>query len=198
MSTIGPLFSAHVIEEAAIAALREGIPFYAEEARAQYGLELPEIKSWGLSNKTYDRFPEQALPALVVVAEGLGPGGAPQKYGGGWYRAAWSLGVVVVIQHPKLTDARKIAQIYGAVTRGALLQRRDLGEGGQIADWIDEGYPYKTGDNRTRAAAENVFLVKRDEVVNWQMGPKGNKLPGVIQPEYPEITEVEVDTEVKE
>jgi hypothetical protein len=196
-SIIGPLFSSHLIEEGAISTLRQWLPTYMEEARAQYGLELPEIKSWGLVADEYDRFAEQALPALVVVAEGIGKGGEPETYGGGWYRASWALGVIVAIQHPDRNKAREIAQIYGAVTRGALLQRRSLGAGGRVAEWLDEGYPFKTKGNRTRAVAENVFLVKQDEVVNWQMGPKGDEPPPVVPADYPEITEVDVDAEVK-
>jgi len=196
-SIIGPLFSSHLIEEGAIATLQKWLPTYLEEAKAQYGLELPEIKSWGLVGNEYDRFPEQALPALVVVAEGIGKGGEPERYGEGWYRASWALGVVLVLQHPDMTKARKVAQIYGAAIRGILLQRRSLEDAGRIADWLDEGYPYSTKERRTRAAAENVFLVTQDEVVNWQMGPKGDEPPVVVPADYPEITEVDADAEVK-
>jgi hypothetical protein len=198
MSTIGPLFSAHLIEESAIETLQTWLPTYAAEAKAQYGLELPEIKSWGLTPSTYDKFPEQALPALVVVADGIGKGGEPEEYAGGHYRASWALGVAVAIQHPDMNKARKIAQIYGAAVRGALLQRRSLGAGGRVSRWIDEGYPYATKEKRTRAAAENVFLVTQDEVVNWRQGPKGDEPPEETPATYPEITEVGVDVEVKE
>jgi hypothetical protein len=197
VSTIGPLFSPHLIEEGAIATLQKWLPFYAGVAKEEHGLELPPIKSWGLLDNTYDRWPEQALPALVVVAEGIGRGGSPEKHSGGYYRASWGLGVVVVVQHPKTIMARKIAQIYGACIRGALLQRRSLGAGGQIADWLDEASPYGVNERRTRAASENVFSVTQDEVVNWQMGPKTDEPPATV-PIEPEITEVDVDAEVNE
>lgn len=198
MSIIGPLFSPHLIEEGATDVLQTWLPTYAAEVKVQYGLELPAIKSWGITPGSYDRFPEQALPALVVVAEGIGKGGEPEEYAGGHYRASWALGVAIVVQHPDMNRARKVAQIYGAAVRGALVQRRSLGAGGRVSKWIDEANPYKATEKRTRAAAENVFLVTQDEVVNWRQGPKGDEPPEETPGAYPEITEVDVDVEVKE
>lgn len=168
-----------------------------EQVSAQHGVgQLPEIKSWGLSN-AYDRWPEQALPALVVVAEGIGRDGTPEQYAGGFYRASWALGVSVTIEHPRADDARKLAHLFAAAVRGALLQRRGLGSGGRVTKWLDEGYPMSIKERRTRASAENVFAVAQDEVVNWRLGPKTPE-PPTSPIEYPEVTETDADVEVKE
>jgi hypothetical protein len=197
MTDFGSLFSAHLIEEGALKTLRDWMDLYVEEVEGQYGgLKLPKIKSWGLSS-AYDRWSEQALPALVVAADGIGRGGPPEEYGGGNYRAGWSLGVSVTVEHPKPDGARKAAQLYAAVTRGILLQRRSLGAGGRVASWVDEGYPTSISERRTRAAAENVFVVVQDEVVNWQLGPKGDTPPPDLPGPDLEIKEVDVDAEVK-
>lgn len=197
MTEIGPLFSPHQIEEAVLAALQRRLPFYIEEALNQHGVKLPEIESWGLVDEHVDRWPEQKLPALVVVASGTARGGDPEEYGGGWYRAGWSLAVVVAVEHAQRVEARRIAQVYGAVVRGVLLQKRSLGDGSRVARWTGELNPFEANAKATRAASENFFLVTQDEVVNWQLGPKtvdpGDTPPGLD----PEITEIQVDAEVK-
>lgn len=198
MSEIGTLFSPHLIEEGVLARLQRALPLYLQEAKAQYGLELPEIASWGLVDEGEDeRWPEQGFPALVVIAAGTGKGGEPEEYAGGWYRAAWALAVVIAVEHPERVMARKIAQIYGAVIRGVVLQKRSLEGAGRVAAWTGERNPYEATKERTEAASENFFLVKQDEVVNWQMGPKG-ELPDSPPGEDPEVTEVDVDVEVNE
>lgn len=193
MSGIGTLFSPHLIEEGALSVLQRWLSLYMEEAKAQYGIELPSIKSWGLEDDKTDRWPEQALPALIVVAE---PTQGTEKYSDGWYRANWPFQVVVIIEHPERVMARKIAQIYGAVIRGAILQHRDLGDGGRVAKWVNEALPFEATKSRTEAASQNFFLVQQDEVVNWQMGPKGDEPPETPPPDGPEITETEVHADV--
>jgi hypothetical protein len=198
MSQIGTLFSPHLIEEGVLSRLQRALPLYLKEAEAQYGIELPAIASWGLVDEGDDeKWPEQGYPALVVIAAGTGKGGEPEEYAGGWYRAAWSLAVVVAVEHPERVMARKIAQIYGAVIRGIVLQKRSLEGAGRVALWTGERNPYEATKERTEAASENFFLVQQDEVVNWQMGPKGD-LPAEPLDEDPEVTEIDVKAEVEE
>jgi hypothetical protein len=197
MSEYGSLFSPHQIEEGVLSALQRRIPSYADEALTQHGVKLPEIQSWGLVDEQAERWPEQKLPALIVVAGGTAKGGDPEEYAGGWYRAGWSLAIVVVVEHSSVVEARRIAQVYGAVVRGALLQKRSLGGSGRVARWTGELNPFEKAAKATRAASENFFLVTQDEVVNWQLGPKTadptDSPPGLD----PEITEVNVDVEVE-
>jgi hypothetical protein len=198
MSEIGKLFSPHLLEEAVLSALQRRLPLYMDEAANQYGLELPEIVSWGLIDEEEDRKPEQGLPALIVIAGGIGKGGEPEENSDAWYRAAWGVQVDVIVDHPEMVMARKIAQIYGAVIRGALVQERSLTRDGFRIDWTGELNPYRGEKSRTEAASNNFFLVTVEEVVNWRLGPKGDELPAQPPGNDPEVTEVDVSLEVDE
>jgi hypothetical protein len=191
---IGPLFSPHLIEESVLSVLMRWLPWYVERVEETYGKKLPGIESWGLVDEEDDRWPEQALPALIVVAEdaeGVG------KYGEGFYRASWPFQVTVVVEHPERVWARVIARLFGAAVRGAILHRRDLGDAGRAAEWTGERNPFLAEKSRTEAANQNFFRVTQDEVVNWQLGPKTDVPPEELPSDGPEITEVDVDVEVK-
>ena len=198
MTEIGKLFSPHLLEEAALAALQRRLPLYMKAVQAQYGLELPELASWGLIDEDESRWPEQGLPALIVIAGGIGKGGEPEENSDAWYRAKWGLEVTVIVEHPEMVMARKIAQIYGAVIRGALVQERSLGKDGFRIDWTGELNPYRDEKSRTEAASNNFFLVTVEEVVNWRLGPKGDELPDEPPGSDPEVTETDVAVEVNE
>jgi hypothetical protein len=193
---IGPLFSAYEVEEAVLAALMRRLPLYSTTARQQWGVKLPEIASWGLVDEDEDRWPEQALPALVVIADETRN---VEEHADGWYRATWPFSVTVAIEHPERVWARKIAQIYGAVIQAALLQRRSLGQEGMRLEWLGQKLPFRAEQSRTEAVSQNLFAVVVDEVVNWQNGPKDDsELPQEPPGSDPEVTEIEVDVEVKD
>lgn len=198
MSEIGKLFSPHLLEEAVLSALQRRIPLYMLEVKSQYGLELPPVASWGLEDEEEDRQPEQTFPALIVVAGGIGKGGEPEENSDGWYRAKWALQVDLIVEHPQRVLARKIAQVYGAVIRGALVQERSLTKDGFRIDWTGELNPYRGEKSRTEAASNNFFLVTVEEVVNWRLGPKGDELPEEPPGSDPEVTETDVVLEVDE
>jgi hypothetical protein len=195
MSGIGTLFSPHLIEEGVLSTLQRWLsPLYLAEVKDQYGIELPEIESWGLVDEEDDRWPEQALPALIVVAERARDARRKQD---GWYSADWPFHVTVIVEHPERVWARKIAQIYGAAIRGVILQRRSLGGIGRVTDWEGEALPFEATKSRTEAASQNFFVVQQDEVVNWQVGPKEDLPPDEPPPDGPEITDVDVKAEVE-
>jgi hypothetical protein len=195
---IGTLFSAHMIEEAVLSALVRWLPLYVDEVKNQYGLsEFPDIESWGLVDEDDEKWPEQAYPALVVIAE---EPEQVEEYAEGWYRASWPFKVSVHVEHPQRVWARKIAQIYSAAIRGALLQRKSLGDAGRDVKWTGGSLPWKAFDrSRTLAIGFNNFIVTQDEVVNWQAGPKDELPPAELPSEGPEVseTEVQVDVEVE-
>lgn len=193
---VGPLFSSHIIEEAALRTLRDWLPVYRDAIHNRYKVRLPKIESWGLENSTAKRTPEQKLPGLIVVADGIGQDGAPEERTSGMYQASWIFGVAVAIESSNPFIARRNAQMYGAAVRGAILQRRSLGLNGCVSKWLDESYPLGSKKSKARAVAEILFAIEVKEVVNWQMGPKGEP-PSSIPAADPEITEVDVDVEVE-
>lgn len=195
---VGPLFSSHVIEEVVLAKLKRWLPGYLTIATELHGVngKIAGIKSWGISN-TGEKWPEQGLPALLVV----GPeetSGEPEKHGQGMYRATWPVEVGVVIAARTAPNARKYARIYGAAVRGALLQGRSQGEQGLATGWLGEGSGLLGLDKqrRTMAANANLFDVTVDNVVSWRKGSGQDKPP--IPDGWPEVTETEVETEIEE
>lgn len=193
---IGPLFSPHLIEEAVLSQLMRRLPLYSKVALEQFGVKLPEIESWGLVDEDDDRWPEQALPALVVIADQTR---SIEEHTDGWYRATWPFSVTVWIEHSERVQARKIAQIYGAVVQAALLQHRSLGLGAGPLVWEGQKLPFEAEQSRTQAVSQNSFSIVIDEVVNWRNGPKDDsELPEEPPGADPEITEVDVAVEVDE
>lgn len=195
MTEIGPLFSPHQIEEAVLSQLMRRLPLYSKVAQQQWGVKLPGIQSWGLVDEEDDRWPEQALPALVVIAE---EARGVEEHSGEWYRATWPFSVTVWIEHPERVWARKLAQIYGAVVQAAVIQRRSLGVEGVRVAWEGEKLPWEAEQSRTQAVSQNFFSVVVDEVVNWSVGPKTDELPDEPPGPDPEVTEVEIDVEVND
>lgn len=194
---IGPLFSPHIIEEAVLSQLMRRLPLYSEVALEQWGVKLPEVASWGLKDEEDARWPEQGLPALVVIADQTT---SIEERTDGWYRATWPFQVALWVEHSEIIEARKIAQIYGAVIQAALLQRRSLGlEGTGGLRWEGQKLPFEPDRERTVAISLNSFSIVIDEVVNWRNGPKNDlELPEEPPGPDPEITEVDVAVEVAE
>jgi hypothetical protein len=194
---IGPLFSPHLIEEAVLSQLMRRLPLYSKAAEEQFSVKLPEIESWGLVDEDDDRWPEQALPAVVVIADETRN---VEEHTDGWYRASWPFSVTVWIEHPQRVWARKIAQIYGAVVQAALLQRRSLGLEAGLLRWEGQKLPFQAEQSRTQAISLNSFSVVIDEAVNWRNGPKDDTdLPEEPPGPDPEATEEpDIVLEVKE
>src|SRR5690606_22845441 len=90
----------------------------------------------------------------------------------------WQVEAAVVVAAPDIVSARRVAQCYAAAVRGALLQRRSLGDGLRALDWTDEAYADVANERRrSLAAAANVFVVEQDKIVNWQLGPNSDQPP---------------------
>ena len=167
-SVIGPLFDSGELEAAALATLQARLPAYLSEIRSQkdFGAIAP-IKSWGVVSE-FNRFPEQGLPALIIMCPGTV--GETSKDGSGYFSGIWSLAVAVEVAASTGAAARRVAQLYGAAVRGALGQRRSLGED-FVVDWVREGLEtIDIGQRRTRVASEQIFTVQADEVYNWRGG----------------------------
>lgn len=134
------------------------------------GGELPPILSFSAPRNDFDRWPEEQIPACVMVATGTAS--APAKYEGGYYRAAYRLGIGVLVSAatPDATDV--LADVYAAAVRGAILQRRSLGTNFMAAYWTaDDSTPVPNEDRRSLAVGMNEFSVQIDELVSTELGP---------------------------
>jgi len=180
-----------------LAKLRRWLPGYLSIACDLHGVDgrIAGVKSWAVAN-TGEKWPEQGLPALLVV----GPEETVdvEASGQGMYRATWPIEVGLVIAARTGPNARKYARIYGAAIRGALLQGRSQGEEGLTTKWRGEGTGIVGLDKqrRTMAANANLFDVTVDNVVSWRRGSGSDKPP--IPEEWPEVTETEVEEEITE
>jgi hypothetical protein len=84
-SAIGPIVSGHDVEQATLAVLRRWMPTYLAEAERQTGRvvgSLPVIRGWTVAT-TFDKWPEDQLPAIVLISPGLAS--PPDADGSGEY-----------------------------------------------------------------------------------------------------------------
>lgn len=180
----GPLTDGGVIEEGAIETLKRWLPTYLQKASEQ--ANFPAIQtpqSWGVVSE-FDRFPEQGLPAIIVAAPGTND--PPVKDGAGFYRVEYTLVVFAEVAAAKGAAARKMAQLYGAAIRGALLQQSRLAGGISVAEWRGEiTDTVDVAQRRTRAATGQEFSVQCRQMVTTLGGPEQPDDPD----EWPEITE---------
>jgi hypothetical protein len=158
---VGPIAHAGVVELAVTTTLKKWLPTYLAEACRQHeitGVATP--RSWVTASE-YDRWPENQLPAIIVSAPGTE--GEPRADGDRVYRADYELRVTAEIVARRAGEARLIGQLYAGAIRVALMQRRSLGDGLRVTDWLGESNATLgftgTADRRTRFASQNIFRV---------------------------------------
>src|SRR3954469_11008205 len=94
---IGPIVTAHDVEQAALATLRKWASTYLGEAEDQHELTrgtLARPRSYTATN-SFDKWPEDQLPCVLLVSPGLAQ--PPNVEGNGRHRAQWALGVAAII-----------------------------------------------------------------------------------------------------
>jgi hypothetical protein len=196
---VGPLFSAHLLERSVLATLRDRLPGYLTVACELNDISegIERVRSWGLESELPDDWPSQGMPALLVVSGGTIED--PEEAEGGVYRAPWRVDVVVTVQAAKGPQARRYAQTYGAAVRGALIQRRSLGEEGQVCRWLGEtpglAVPDVENPESSICSVVNRFAVDRDGIVSWRRGPGADS--SSIPNEWPVVKEVATETEIQ-
>lgn len=188
---VGPMVHAAQVEEAARSTLQAWIPTYLASMERQLGLAprtLPPPRSWVVSTEV-DRWPEEALPSVLLLSTGLAE--EPARDGQGRYRARFALGVAVVVSASDEKATDELAKIYTAAIRTCLLQQHSLGGLALGVDWEDERYDVLPGRSRGPLAAGQVVLsVDVEDVVAARSGPRGTPPddPYVEPPSAPEVT----------
>lgn len=196
---VGPLLSAHIIERAFLATLKEWLPGYLTIACELNDIPegIEKIKSWGLESELPEDWPSQGTPSLLVIS-GDTIGEDPED-NGGTIGATWRCDVVVTVKAGTGPKARRYAQTYGAAIRGALLQRRSLGEEGQLVRWLGErpGVSVRSAEDpeSSECSVLNAFAVDREDIVSWRRGP-GDHNP--IPDTWPIVNETAIETEIKD
>lgn len=186
MSIFGRIIDAADVEKAALDTLVRWAPTYLAEVGRQNGFassDLPAVASWAVAHDAHTRLPEQVPPAVIVVCPGLA--GKPQRQGDGSYLARFALGFAVVVG----ADER-VAKLYTAAFRVALLQHSSLGGFADGMEWLDEQYdPVPTKDRRTLNAGRAEFIVDVRDALNAKGGPvEPDASPDTPHPDWPTVS----------
>lgn len=142
----------------------------------------------------YDRFPEQGLPAIIVAAPGMAD--VPAVNGAGDVRADWVIEVSATVSANGARATRRLAQMYLAAIKGAVLQRRSLGDPYSAAYLTDVQYAdVPTERRRSIAACAAAFRVSVEGMLSTKEGPVSPEPPDPVPPTWPVIETVNVEIE---
>lgn len=194
----GRIIDGGQVEDAVIATLQLWLPTYIAEVAAQNGLDrsaIPNIRSYHTVN-SYDKWPEDQLPSLVVIS-----GGVPDDItvaSGGVHRAQFAFGFAVFCSANTESNTARMAKRYAAAIRACFVQHQSLGGFARGVEWKGEVYDdVESVDSRSLASARGVYLVEVDDVVSSGKGPsEPEPKPNPAEAYEPVIAEsVEVEIE---
>jgi hypothetical protein len=176
MNVYGLIITADDVASAVVDHLRTWTSAYIGEISAQSGRPrcgegaLPPFRSIDVAS-SFSKFPEDQVPACVVVCPGLSD--TPIRGGDGAYLAEWSVGLGVVVSARDRDSTDELVRRYSAAVRAAMLQHPSLNGFAQGCRWIDEDYDELGYDDSRSIAAGIVSLgVEVPEVLNVYGGPK--------------------------
>jgi len=160
--------------------LKEWLPSYISEQEQQEELGrgfYPEIVSWTRTNQDIEKFPEDSLPAVVVVSPGMAE--EPKKDGRGIYRVKWTIILGIIFSGNDYESTMDGASDITAAARLCMLQgqtlNKSVGYGYRgvdlIAERFDDSPPLAGGMNRTVGVGSLLFTVDSANVVSVNAGP---------------------------
>lgn len=171
-TAIGRMVSGTHVEAAALAVLRKWSSTYLAHAERESGRaigSLPRVKAWTTS-PTFDKWPEDRLPCVLLVAPGLT--GSPVADGEGSYRASFSLGFAVITSADTMARTAELAKLYCAALRTCLVQHQSLEGFAAGLVWLDETYDdLPAEDGRSLGAAQALFAVEVRQLSRRWNGP---------------------------
>lgn len=180
MSPVGPIITDDMVEDAVVSHLKTWLPSYlAEVEDAVPGVERGFYKRPPGSSYTtradFDKWPEEMLPAIVVVSPGIDDD--PVKDGRGNIRAQFQIGVVAVVSSTDQVATRRYAYRMGAAIRGVLIQKPSLGQAFNGAvrgiDWVgsrNNELPDSGSADRSIWACQQLFIVEVDGLLSKRGG----------------------------
>jgi hypothetical protein len=180
--------------------LKRWIGTYLSEVERQAGLvagTLARPRSFTTA-PSLDNWPEDQLPALLVLSPGMNE--VPQRRGDGYYKARWNIAVACVVSASTEHDSRTLAMRYTAALRALLLQRSSLDGQAQGVAWLSERYDELAYDDvRSLMAGVAEFLIDAESVTNAKAGPTTPDDP--LDPDtdpwaaWPTVQSVDIDIE---
>lgn len=188
------------VENWMLAHLQKWSATYLAEAERQHGIAAgtyQRVRQWTIAS-AFEKWPEDQLPAVVLVSPGLAE--RPLKNGAGVYRARWSIGVSCICSAATMKAAHDMAMVFVGAHRTLLEQKPKLADGVRAIDWLDERYDdLAFDDTRALYAGQVTTTVEVDDVLNASAGPVTPSEP--IQPTtdpyplWPRVQVVDVDVE---
>lgn len=199
-SIFGPIVTGHDVEQWCLALLKRWTGTYLAEVERQAGLvagDLARPRAYVIT-PTLDRWPEDQLPAVLLVSPGLAE--RPVKDGGGYYRARWEMAAACHVSARTELEAHAMAQRYTAALMRLFIQRPSLDGKANGVDWLEESYDQLDHDStRSLAVGFARFTVQADNIALANAGPAtpSDPLDPDTQPwpDWPLVETVDVDVE---
>lgn len=192
MSLFGPTRHPGQLEGAVAKGLRFWLPTYVKRMNEVSDRKLAPIKSFSIVSD-YAKFPELALPAVVIESSGIVEGSIEAEEDGS-LTADFTVAAYLMVQGKDAVRVRDTAMLYWWPIAAALLQHRTLDDGISVKRFVDSGFAgANVEQRRTRIATEHVFEVTLERFLNIGEGPLEPD-PGA-DAEWPEVTSVETEVQ---
>jgi hypothetical protein len=196
-SIFGQVIDGAQVEDTVKAHLQNWLPTYVAQLADDRGLDrgaFPLPKQWLNSTEEDTDWEARNLPAILIISSGID--GRPIREGDGSFRAAWVIGIAVVVTAGGVkggkgsrSNTATLARRYGAAIRWAMMQYTSLGNPNvEDVDWIDESYDDVPSDESSAlASAQLVFRIEMRDVLNDTLGPgEPDPIPDPIPNPYPD------------
>jgi hypothetical protein len=145
---------------------------YLAEVERQHGItagQLSRVRAWQ-TTPSLDKWPEDQLPAVLLVSVGLAE--RPVRDGSGKWRARWQMGLACVCSARTQAESRFNAMMHVAAHSQILLDRPSLEGRANGVDWLSEDYDTLPFDDaRSLAAGMCAFTVEVENVRQNKAGP---------------------------
>ena len=166
------IVTGHDVEQVTLKLFKRWFGTYLSEVERQHGITagtLARPRGWSIA-PSFDKWPEDQLPAIVVVSVGLAD--VPVKDGRGTYRAKWDMVIGAVCSARTQEESRLMSMFYIAALGTLLDQRPSLEAGAVGLDWLDEDYTVlEFDDTRSVSAGAGRFHIQFDNVRSTRAGP---------------------------
>lgn len=199
MSFIGQIKTSEDLEQAILQHLKDWELYYLAQAEADTGREpqsVRKVRSWSVSPDEAEKWPEDALPAVILGSPGT-LGGDPMIEGDGEVSMRWRIAIGVIDKGRTQEGAHRLARMrLERVIRPIMLQATQQERFWAGVEWRGDDYDiWPRKDRRMVSGGAAEFMVEVRDVLDRDAGV-------LTPPENPydlsdptTFTEVEIDAE---